>query len=180
MITFDLICRNGDHRFEGWFGSTADYDQQQARGLIQCPICGDHDIRKAVMAPNIGAKSNQIAARQGAQEPSADSAAPKPAAQTERGPAAGGASPAAIAAAQVPAEFQQLLKKIAKAQQQLLAKSEWVGADFADRARDIYYGDAKERPIHGTASVEEAQELAEEGINVAALPLPIIPSESQN
>lgn len=178
MITFDLICREGEHRFEGWFGSTADYDQQQARGLIECPVCGDHDIRKAVMAPNIGAKSNQIAARQPAQKPSADSAAPQPASAS--GAVAGSASPAAIAAAQVPAEYQQLLKKIAKAQQQLLAKSEWVGADFADRARDIYYGDAKERPIHGTASVEEAQELAEEGINVAALPLPIIPSESQN
>ncbi len=57
MIVFDLKCGAG-HVFEAWFGSSADYDDQQARGLVSCPICGDGTVVKAVMAPNVGAKGN--------------------------------------------------------------------------------------------------------------------------
>ena len=55
MIVFDLKCTHA-HVFEAWFGSSADYEDQRARGLLTCPICGDADIAKAVMAPNIPAK----------------------------------------------------------------------------------------------------------------------------
>nr|WP_310523016.1 DUF1178 family protein [Polymorphobacter sp.] len=47
--------------FEAWFGSTADYESQVSRGLIACPLCGDTDIAKAVMAPAVGAKGNRSA-----------------------------------------------------------------------------------------------------------------------
>jgi hypothetical protein len=57
MIVFDLRC-DGGHVFEAWFGSSADYESQQARGLISCPICGAADVIKAVMAPNVPAKGN--------------------------------------------------------------------------------------------------------------------------
>ncbi|MBE0618536.1 MAG: DUF1178 family protein, partial [Proteobacteria bacterium] len=39
MITFDLACGQG-HRFEGWFGNAQDYEDQLARGLLECPLCG--------------------------------------------------------------------------------------------------------------------------------------------
>lgn len=52
MILFDLACPDG-HVFEGWFGSTADYDDQQARGLVTCPLCGAGDVAKAMMAPRV-------------------------------------------------------------------------------------------------------------------------------
>lgn len=58
MIVFDLRCGHG-HVFEAWFGSSADYDDQRARGLVQCPLCGDGGIEKAVMAPNVAAKGNR-------------------------------------------------------------------------------------------------------------------------
>ena len=58
MIVFDLRCAPQGHVFEGWFGSTPDYDDQQARGLVACPLCGSADISKAAMAPAVGAKSN--------------------------------------------------------------------------------------------------------------------------
>ena len=58
MIVFDLRCGNA-HVFEAWFGSTADYDAQVARGLVACPICDDVGITKAVMAPAVPSKSNQ-------------------------------------------------------------------------------------------------------------------------
>ena len=58
MIVFDLRC-GAAHVFEAWFGSTADYEAQSARGLVACPICGDADIVKAAMAPAVPAKSNR-------------------------------------------------------------------------------------------------------------------------
>lgn len=58
MIVFDLTCASG-HVFEAWFGSSADYDSQQARGLVVCPLCGDAQVRKAAMAPNVAAKGNR-------------------------------------------------------------------------------------------------------------------------
>ena len=59
MIIFDLKCVPQGHVFEGWFGSSADYEDQQARGLVSCPICGSLEVAKAVMAPAVGAKGNR-------------------------------------------------------------------------------------------------------------------------
>lgn len=58
MIVFDLRC-DGGHVFEACFASSAAYEDQRARQLIQCPMCSDVRIQKAVMAPNIGAKGNR-------------------------------------------------------------------------------------------------------------------------
>ncbi|HEX7740987.1 MAG TPA: DUF1178 family protein, partial [Sphingobium sp.] len=44
MIVFDLKCSDHGHVFEAWFGSTADYEDQGARGLIACPLCGDTNV----------------------------------------------------------------------------------------------------------------------------------------
>lgn len=59
MIVFDLRCAGQGHVFEGWFGSSEDYESQRARGLVSCPICGAAEIEKAPMAPRVGAKGNQ-------------------------------------------------------------------------------------------------------------------------
>ena len=52
MIKYALACDH-DHAFEGWFGVSADYDDQQARGLLECPVCGSHAVRKQIMAPAV-------------------------------------------------------------------------------------------------------------------------------
>ena len=57
MIVFDLICAGGGHVFEAWFGSSADYEAQQGRGLVSCPICGAA-ADKAPMSPRVAAKGN--------------------------------------------------------------------------------------------------------------------------
>jgi len=60
MILYSLSCVL-DHEFEGWFGASADFDDQSARGLIGCPICGSTDVRKAIMAPAVvGAKKSDV------------------------------------------------------------------------------------------------------------------------
>ena len=58
MIKYNLLCRN-DHEFEGWFGAEKDYLDQKNKKMIACPTCDDTGIRRALMAPNIGAKSNK-------------------------------------------------------------------------------------------------------------------------
>ncbi|TVQ37230.1 MAG: DUF1178 family protein [Geminicoccaceae bacterium] len=50
------------------------------------------------------------------------------------------------------------------------ATAEPVGERFADEARRIHNGESEERPIWGKATREEAEALADEGIEVAALP----------
>jgi hypothetical protein len=57
MIVFDLVCEAQGHVFEAWFGSSIDYNEQQARGMVTCPLC-DAPADKAPMAPRVGAKGN--------------------------------------------------------------------------------------------------------------------------
>jgi hypothetical protein len=52
MIRYALLC-DREHEFEGWFGASADFDDQQARGLIECPVCASKAVRKAIMAPAV-------------------------------------------------------------------------------------------------------------------------------
>jgi len=52
MIRFDLKCSNG-HRFDSWFGSGADFDKLMAADLVNCSVCGDTKVEKAIMAPRV-------------------------------------------------------------------------------------------------------------------------------
>lgn len=163
MIAYDLLCSAGDHRFEGWFGSSADFSDQQAKGLLVCPVCGDSEVQKAVMAPNVGRKGNQLAVPE----------------RKTAGSIAGEAVPLANMS-EMPKELVEAIGKIAQMQAKILEKSDWVGDRFAEEARAIHYGDAPDRIIHGSASIDDARELYEEGISVAPLPLPVIPPDAKN
>jgi len=61
VILFDLVCRDNGDQFEAWFRSGADYDEQSARGLVECPMCGSSRVAKAPMAPRVPAKSSERA-----------------------------------------------------------------------------------------------------------------------
>ncbi len=52
MVKYALECDAG-HAFDGWFSSSDDYDTQQARGLVSCPVCDSPHVRKAIMAPRV-------------------------------------------------------------------------------------------------------------------------------
>jgi len=67
MIKYALQCDQA-HAFEGWFGSSSDYDDQSARGLVDCPICGSSGVSKQIMSPAVAGTKAQKAA------PSADPA----------------------------------------------------------------------------------------------------------
>lgn len=52
MIRYALACDHG-HQFEGWFAASADFDDQQSRGLVDCPLCGSKRVDKQIMAPSV-------------------------------------------------------------------------------------------------------------------------------
>ena len=52
MIAYSLTCKDG-HEFEGWFASSTAYDKQAQAGDLACPVCGDANVTKAIMAPAV-------------------------------------------------------------------------------------------------------------------------------
>ncbi len=171
VIAFDLSCSH-DHVFETWFRSSSDYAAQLERGLIACPLCSDTSIRKAVMAPNIAAKSNRSIA-----------GAPPPVLAATAAPADGSTavitSPSAPPLSDLPPAVMAMMAAVAKAQAESLPRSTWVGKHFAEEARAIH-DSGEERLIHGQATRDEAEALAEDGIGVMPLLVPVVPPEARN
>lgn len=158
MIVFDLQCGPLGHRFEGWFGSSQDYEDQRKRGLVSCPSCGSADVAKAIMAPNVGRKGNQLSATRSPTQ----------------------AENAAVANVPLPPEAVAMLKAVAAMQAEAIKSSTWVGESFAEDARAMHYGEKDVAAIHGRATADEARDLIEEGIAVAPLLIPIVPPEEAN
>lgn len=142
MKVLDLNCQHG-HVFEGWFASEDDFQSQKTRALVQCPMCGDAHIEKRLSAPRLNL---------GAQAPAAGSAATS-------------SSPAPTASRQA------LQAAWVRASREVLARTEDVGARFADEARRMHHGEVASRAIRGQATPQDALELLEEGIGVLPLAL---------
>jgi hypothetical protein len=166
MIVFDLECRAGGHRFEGWFGSSDEFARQQQGGLLACPQCGAADVVKAPMAPAVPRKGNR----------------PVPArvADTESSPMPATTGKTRPMAKALPPEAAQMMKALATMQAEALKTSRWVGDSFADDARAIHYGEKEAETIHGQATLADAIALHEEGIEVAPLPFPVAPPGEAN
>ncbi len=144
MKVFDLCCE-ADHRFEGWFASEAEYERQIAESLVECPFCGSSTLRKMLSAPRLNLSHSQA----------------------ERAPAEQAPHPSQTAREQIQAMWMQMARRI-------IETTEDVGAGFAEEARRIHYREAEDRAIRGTASADETAALADEGIEVLALPLPAV------
>ena len=69
-----------------------------------------------------------------------------------------------------PEEMRKMRQFMTGLRKHVVENAENVGANFAEEARKIHYGEVKERAIYGDATVKEAIELVEEGIEVAPLP----------
>ena len=148
MIVFDLKCAEA-HVFEAWFGSSSDYETQKKRGLLSCPLCGNAEIAKAVMAPAVPAKGN-----------TRDDTRPVP--------LAGGED----------TRIKQMLGALAEMQKSMIESSEYVGGRFAEEARAIHYGETDARGIYGETSADEAAQLRDEGIEAMPLLFPTRPGRT--
>ena len=124
MIVYDLHCTSG-HRFEGWFSSSSDFEGQQDRGLLSCPICGSLEVSKAPMAPAVPAKTNT-------------QSSVIPADEKTNVPDQVAASKA-MANREMPAEVREAMHKLANAQAKALEKSTYgsVGTSPLNPARCI-------------------------------------------
>jgi hypothetical protein len=147
MIVFDLLCVSG-HRFEGWFKSADDYAAQRAKGLLSCPNCSSVRVERVPSASRVNL---------GAQPPAQPATGKAP----EKTPDMEGKDPFAIA---------QIL--YSRMLDEVLTRSEDVGKDFPAEARRIFYQQTTARPIRGQATADEHDELVDEGIPVAKLPVP--------
>lgn len=169
MIVFDLHCRADGARFEAWFRSSSDFERQRECGLLICPQCGSSEVEKALMAPAVTRKGNQRT------EQRADRSRGRPEVTVEAG------QDSAIATmAPLSDEAKRALVAMAEIQRKVLEKSKWVGGKFAEEARSMHYGDSEKRAIHGETSMEEAEQLIDEGIEIAALPFPVAPPDAVN
>jgi len=70
-----------------------------------------------------------------------------------------------------------MAKLRAKVIEYVIKNTEDVGERFPEEARQIYYGEAPQRPIRGQASKQEVEDLREEGIEVVALPIAPVPPD---
>jgi hypothetical protein len=163
VLVVDLHCAHG-HHFEGWFASADDLSSQKARGLLTCPVCGDHDVTRRPSAPHLNTS--------GLKERAPDARSSSTSSREEPVPAK---APVAQGAPAVQAETQALQHMQAlylQAVRHVVQNTEDVGERFADEARSMHHGDSPERAIRGQASAEEKQALRDEGIEVMSLPLP--------
>lgn len=52
MIVLNLRCAM-DHPFEGWFASPHAFDDQAAKGMLSCPVCGSVEINRLPSGPRV-------------------------------------------------------------------------------------------------------------------------------
>src|SRR4051812_29324637 len=142
MIVFDLRC-SGGHRFEGWFNSAEDFTAQKKHKILECPTCGSAKVDRIPSAARLNF---------GAQEKPKPASTPAP----QKTPDMEGKDPFAIA--------QMLYLKMID---ELLTKTEDVGREFPEKARNIFYERDAARPIRGQATDKEHDELLAEGIPVS-------------
>lgn len=161
MIRYSLNCHKG-HEFEVWFRSSADYDDQKAHGTVNCPVCGSAEVEKAIMAPSISAG---IATSGQAEAPQGDGAQPETPCQVPQGDAPSLNLPDPSLMVEAVREYHNYVK----------SNADNVGDKFAEEARKIHFNEVPARGIYGKATLDEASELHEEGIEIA--PLPILPEE---
>lgn len=165
MILYRLCCAK-EHEFESWFRDSQAYDGQRARGLVTCPVCGSPDVSKAIMAPSLGRGTRKFA--EGTGEPEADEvSAPRSM------PPAPVSAPDSVA---LMGDREQALRAMLRAvREKVVANSDYVGDEFASRARRMHEGEEEKRAIYGEASPDEVRALIEDEIEV--LPLPVLPDE---
>lgn len=163
MIVFDLICEH-EHRFEGWFASSHEFDRQQECNLLLCAVCGANRVRKAPMSPAVGLKGNARARSSDSSQKDVET--PLKGVERTDNPRL-----AALAG---------MFQAVAKAQAEALLKSRWVGDAFVETARQMHEGQENPSPIHGKASPEDAAALLDDGIAVLPIVVPFVPPDEVN
>jgi hypothetical protein len=141
-IKFSLVCECSA-KFEGWFPGNKEYEEQVSAGKLLCPMCDSANVRKDIMAPNIGKKSIQKNKN------------------------------AAIDTKQLVGDemvmggkARHLIRQIHK---HVEKNFENVGKNFAKEARKAHRGD-RDQEFYGKPSKKEIKDLVKEGIDLFQVP----------
>ena len=67
-------------------------------------------------------------------------------------------------------EIRRMKKDLAKLRKFVEKNFEYVGENFPREVRKVYYDKKRNKNIYGITTPEEAQELKEEGIDLASIP----------
>jgi hypothetical protein len=148
MIHYQLRCAEA-HEFDGWFSGSAAFEKQAKHGLVECPTCGSTAVERALMTPAVATRD-----------------APSPAAVEPQPAPPASAAPKAMAG-KVPAHVLAMLQRM---RAEVEKNCDYVGPSFADEARRMHRGETDKRGIYGESTPDEAQSLAEEGIDVSHIP----------
>jgi hypothetical protein len=151
MIKYALVCEH-DHSWDAWFASISGYDDQQNRGLVECPFCASKVVRKAPMAPSIVMARPEVGQREASIEQTAEATLPVIAETPDLS---------------VPAPLRAFMEEVKK---KISQSHDYVGDSFAREVRAMHDGDIEERPIYGEATPQEVKALIEDDIPVLPLP----------
>ena len=143
MIKYQLTC-DCESKFEGWFPSIEDFENQLATGQLLCPMCDSTKVKRDIMSPSVKKKSTKTPRQRG-----------KEAMMNMAGGqmVMGGRA-------------RTLLKQLEK---HVKEKFENVGKEFPKEARKAIKGERNEE-FYGTATKKEANDLVKEGIDLFHVP----------
>ena len=143
MIIYNLQCGHG-HEFEGWFSDMSDYDNQQQKGILACPICSSHDVSKVlsgvpmIKSKKTTPKKRPTVKRENLQKPN-----------------------------KAPVDMVSVLKTV---QHYVKKNFEDVGKNFYKEAVKMDSGETSKRGIYGEVTPDQRAKLDDKNIDYALLP----------
>ncbi len=134
------------HEFQAWFRCSNTFDVQSAAHQIECPHCGSVEVLKSVMSPKV-TRLRDVKRVEGDCQPSETHA--------------------------LEAEITEVLRSF---RAEVESRSEYVGKNFAEKARGMHFDDKPKRDIWGEATVDEVRDLIDDEIEFG--PLPRLPEDA--
>jgi len=151
MIKYQLNCNN-EHQFDGWFPNIAEFERQQEKKLLICPLCDSNQVDRAIMSPGIGKPKSKSKTKTTSKSQS----------DNEEFYKAQFTDDTMIPASQA----KNILRKIRK---KIVTEFDNVGDRFVKEYRKHEKGERDDK-FYGVPSKEEEKELVEEGVDLFHLP----------
>ena len=151
MIKYQLNCNN-EHQFDGWFPNIAEFERQQEKKLLICPLCDSNQVDRAIMSPGIGKSKSKSKTKTTSKSQLAKEEFYK----------AQFTDDTMIPASQA----KNILRKIRK---KIVTEFDNVGDRFVKEYRKHEKGERDDK-FYGVPSKEEVKELVEEGVDLFHLP----------
>jgi hypothetical protein len=151
MIKYQLRCEN-NHKFDGWFPNIKEFERQQHKDLLICPMCDSKRVDRDIMSPRIGKNKFKTKTKT------------KSKSQLDKEEFYRGQF---TDDTMIPASrAKDILRKIRK---QIVTEFDNVGDRFVKEYRKHEKGERDDK-FYGVPSKEEVKELLEEGVDLFHLP----------